>query len=389
MGLFGKKEKVYKIFFCWQSDIPGQREMLFEELQDQAYRLEEEHHCIIKVDEDTRNVAGMIPIADSVLKKIREADIFVCDISPVARIFRKDKKGKKLQDIGKQMPNSNVMLELGYALRSMHQSRIIAVANTGGEKWNHGEMPFDITDRYYVKFTNREDLDLRHELAKSIDFLRRYGRVDADGNRFMGIINRCWQSMFGRIHEPIPIEIEKSPSANSITYFTKRLSVAFPGISSKTYFDQDAIVRLKEFFNDAECKYKKHLVLEDRKEFFPIDKVQFLPDGNVLIGYNLLKILSIGVNRNDKERDEQFILVEGSSMDEVAYDPEIQDNTDYPGIVQTYAVYQDGKERRVITKQLYDDNSAFTKDGRLLSLDGKTQLYRIHLYDFEITIRAK
>ena len=119
----------------------------------QAYRLEAENNCHVEVDEDTRGVAGMIPIADAVLEKIRNADIFVCDISPVATIYRKNEEGYDIPGIEKKMPNSNVMLELGYALRSMHSSRIIALANTQGDKWHDGEMPFDIFDRQYIKFS--------------------------------------------------------------------------------------------------------------------------------------------------------------------------------------------------------------------------------------------
>ena len=142
MTWFRRNRKIEKItiFYCWQSDIPGQREMIREELLAQAYRLEAENDCHVEVDEDTRGVAGMIPIADTVLEKIRNADIFVCDISPVATIYRKNEEGYDIPGVEKKMPNSNVMLELGYALRCMHSSRIIAVANIQGYKWHDGEM---------------------------------------------------------------------------------------------------------------------------------------------------------------------------------------------------------------------------------------------------------
>ena len=269
--MFGKRKiEEFRIFFCWQSDIPGQREMIFEELQAQKYRLEEVNQCHIEIDEDTRSVAGMIPIADTVLKKIKDADIFVCDISPVASICRKESYGNDMYYREKKMPNSNVMLELGYALGCMHPSRIIALANTNGHKWHDGEMPFDIFERYYVKFTCKEDLDLSRHLDLSYNFLREYGRVDADGKNWRSRLTRFIDRIKGNVQIYGPSNTEIRDFADSERLFSERMALAFPGVTSKYYNSSEAITRLKVFFDDDSVLRNKNLSWKENMEVIQV-----------------------------------------------------------------------------------------------------------------------
>ena len=61
MPWFRRKRKIEKItiFYCWQSDIPGQREMIENELKAQALILQEEYDCAIIIDRDDYGNAGM------------------------------------------------------------------------------------------------------------------------------------------------------------------------------------------------------------------------------------------------------------------------------------------------------------------------------------------
>lgn len=149
-----------KIFWSWQSDThrpSGQyfvRDLLREvvkglssvEAAEAAERDDEEHpeetgsdadellpeDGRIHVDHDTFGVSGSPRIADKILEKIREAAVFVADITPIATT-----KG------GKRVPNPNVMLELGYALKVMDVERIILIGNQRfGAALDH--MPFDL-----------------------------------------------------------------------------------------------------------------------------------------------------------------------------------------------------------------------------------------------------
>lgn len=395
MTWFRRKRKIEKItiFYCWQSDIPGQREIIREELLAQAYRLEAENDCHVEVDEDIRGVAGMIPIADAVLEKIRNADIFVCDISPVATIHRKNEDGYDIPDIEKKMPNSNVMLELGYALRCMHSSRIIALANTRGDKWHDGEMPFDIFNRQYIKFTGKEDLDLSRPLNLSFNFVRKYGRVDENGNKWVGMLKRLFGGgiSYEKMGIIIPATKESIEDEECKKMFSSRLSLAFPGVNDKYYNASDAVNRLKVLFDSKEILDKKMFVLEEYGGYSnPIDCFEIIDKNTVLIGQDLLLISSINVKRTERPDSQSEIEISVMPMSKMQYDEDFQDNSDYATLNQYYSEYTDdeGKEH-ILTRQLHEDKAAFKNDGSWISLEGKTQLRRIQLYDTTLFIRAK
>jgi hypothetical protein len=86
----------------------------------------------IEVDHDTLGVGGSPEIAPTILKKICEAAVFVADVTPIAKTLA-----------GKRVPNPNVMIELGYALRVLEHERIVLVMNhyDGGELKH---LPFDL-----------------------------------------------------------------------------------------------------------------------------------------------------------------------------------------------------------------------------------------------------
>lgn len=141
-----------KLFWSWQSDNDQEsgrhfvREVLTElaaELNSEAEDadrpiLDEEgeadgYGCRIAVDHDTLDVGGSPPIADTILRKIREAAVFIADVTPVGT----SKNGQKL------LPNPNVMIELGYALRVLEHERIVLLMNRAeGAKSRH--LPFDL-----------------------------------------------------------------------------------------------------------------------------------------------------------------------------------------------------------------------------------------------------
>lgn len=380
----------FKIFYCWQSDIPGQREMIYEELQAQKYRLEELHHCHIEIDEDIRSVPGMIPIADTVLKKIREADVFVCDISPVTSIERRNGVVDGPNNY-KRMPNSNVMLELGYALRSMHHSRIIALANTSGSKWYEGEMPFDIFDRYYIKFTCSEDLDLSRHLDLSIGFIKDYGRVGADGSILKGFFGRVWDKMRGEIPKFVPTPRSTFLKDNIPGYFSLRLSKAFPGVSSKCFMKEEAIKRLKVFFNDpVVLDHRMFAFVEEDGYSNPIDRFEILDDNRILLGQDIIDLFSLEVKRSSDVSEGESLHITGLQSEEVKYDDQFMDNDDYSSWDQYYSEYIDEDNcKHILSKRLHEDKAVFKKDGTWLSLDGKTQLRRIHLHEFKAEIEPR
>ena len=84
------------------------------------------------VDHDMKGIAGHAPIAETILTKIEAAAVFVADLTPIAST-----------KAGKLVPNPNVMIELGYALRALGHHRLVLIANQG-EKAKLDKLPFDL-----------------------------------------------------------------------------------------------------------------------------------------------------------------------------------------------------------------------------------------------------
>lgn len=123
------------VFWSWQSDLPSEatRSLIEEALKDAAKQVQRTTANIIAVDRDTKGEPGTPAIADTILRKIANADIFVWDASIV------------LRSESRSAPNPNVLLELGFAVAALGWDRVIGVMNThfgSGE-----ELPFDLRHR--------------------------------------------------------------------------------------------------------------------------------------------------------------------------------------------------------------------------------------------------
>ncbi|MGO7821256.1 hypothetical protein ACC684_28810 [Rhizobium ruizarguesonis] len=123
------------VFYAWQSDRDTRENQHFIRiaLDDAAARINEDSALgvEVKIDADTEGVVGTPPVTETILNKIRSADIFVPDLTFVAET-----------DGGKLVPNPNVMVEYGYALRSLTFEAMMPVMNT-----YYGEpekLPFDL-----------------------------------------------------------------------------------------------------------------------------------------------------------------------------------------------------------------------------------------------------
>jgi hypothetical protein len=128
-----------KIFYSWQSDIDGKfnRYFIKDCLQGAIKKLEHELAIedAVRLDHDTKDVAGSPEIANTILQKIDDCDVFIGDLTFVIR--EKD---------GRCFPNPNVLIELGYALKSVGGERLLNVMNTSfGEPENN--LPFDLAHR--------------------------------------------------------------------------------------------------------------------------------------------------------------------------------------------------------------------------------------------------
>lgn len=151
------------IFYSWQSDLPNNKNRsLIEDCINKALKNVFEANKVISeyyLDSDSRNEAGTPDLVSSIFSKIDICDIFICDISIV--------NGKERQDEARLMPNPNVMIELGYAAKSIDWSNIICIFNK--EFGEIEDLPFDI--RFRKPITYNSAVDTSAEKKKLVKLL--------------------------------------------------------------------------------------------------------------------------------------------------------------------------------------------------------------------------
>ena len=137
-----------KVFYSWQSDRPNatNRSFILKALQAACAELSEDSTIDERpeVDHDTQNVPGSPDIVQTIFGKIDTAHVFVADVSLVT-------------DAGKTRPcpNPNVLIELGYAIKTLGESGIILVMNTafGGPEL----LPFDLKTKRVTSYNASPD----------------------------------------------------------------------------------------------------------------------------------------------------------------------------------------------------------------------------------------
>src|SRR4051794_31773997 len=110
------------VFFAWQLDTTseGNKAFIWSALQKAAVDCANntQPEMSPRPERDTQGLAGTPNIVETIFRRIRECSMFVADVSFVAATAA-----------GKKMPNPNVMLELGFAVRSIGWERTILVFN--------------------------------------------------------------------------------------------------------------------------------------------------------------------------------------------------------------------------------------------------------------------
>jgi hypothetical protein len=160
------------VFFSWQSDRPTRegRNLIERALKTALERIAEdisvdEAPRELRLDKDTQGVAGLPPVFDTILAKIDHAAVFVPDFTFVAQ-----------RQNGDPIPNANVLIEYGYALKSISHNRIVAVMNTAYGTPERETMPFDLAHhRFPIQYglpegaPDDERRTQRDRLAKALE----------------------------------------------------------------------------------------------------------------------------------------------------------------------------------------------------------------------------
>jgi hypothetical protein len=133
---------VMKVFWSWQSDLPGKISRHFvREVLDQAitqvnaaFAVEEpQRESEVSLDHDRKGTPGSPALAELIFEKIRGSDVFVADVTPIGQT-----SGSPM----KKLINANVAIELGYAIGAHSDRRLLMVLNTAyGQR---EDLPFDL-----------------------------------------------------------------------------------------------------------------------------------------------------------------------------------------------------------------------------------------------------
>lgn len=153
------------IFYSWQSNLPSKANRSFIEtaILRAVKKINLDPRTFSILDRDTKNTLGSPNITDTIFYKINHCKFFICDISFV--------------DINNN-PNPNVLIELGYAIKTLGWQKIICLFNkaTG----NVEKLPFDINHNRVTAFdpTQSNERNRIADIIKdNIDNLFRKGQL--------------------------------------------------------------------------------------------------------------------------------------------------------------------------------------------------------------------
>jgi hypothetical protein len=131
-----------RIFYSWQTDIDSKlnRNFIEDALEKAVKKLGKDVEIqealreeTIEIDKDTKGVPGTPPIVETIFNKISACGIFLPDLTFVGK-----------SEDGRLLPNPNVLIEYGWALKELSHSRIVAVMNTAFGEPTSVNMPFDM-----------------------------------------------------------------------------------------------------------------------------------------------------------------------------------------------------------------------------------------------------
>lgn len=154
------------VFYSWQSDLPNSenRGYIHDALKVAANKIAADNTIDVEpvIDRDTKGVSGTPDIAATIFSKIFASDAFVADISIINK-----KNGCR------PTPNPNVLIELGYAIKTVGYERMILVFNEAYGKIE--DLPFDLRSRRITTYNFsknkgnvKEKIELQNKLKDAI-----------------------------------------------------------------------------------------------------------------------------------------------------------------------------------------------------------------------------
>lgn len=152
-----------KIFYSWQSDLPNKtnRRFIGEALELAVRELHRDTDLEVEpvIERDVVGTPGSPDIAHTIFAKIKEAEVFVSDVSIIN------------SEAARPAPNPNILVELGYAMGVLGHERIIMILNAA---YGAPELlPFDLRGRITIVYTMPEEVNerapVRRDLARRLE----------------------------------------------------------------------------------------------------------------------------------------------------------------------------------------------------------------------------
>lgn len=383
----------YKVFFSWQSEDNKSRKTLEVALQNAVDALSDKG-IRLEIDHSTLGESGMPSIDQTILRKIDTCDIFLADVTPVCTYQKQSGNGMQ---VGKEVPNPNVLLELGYAMSALGVGYVIVAAHQG--TWIPENLPFDINHRVIYSFTSSK-CDLTSRILEVIEYIKNNGRHrHIDKSYLTNWIERQVERL-----KPSRIVLEPIISEESTIFFRRKMAWAFPGYRGLVEFKKARdIHRHLSKLLEPPLNFKKSIIgVKDPIWWFRagstlnITIYKRLGRRKFLIGWNELVIRRIVAFIDNGRYYSNYVYVEAQGEKPTGldnhYTPErIKEYKEDLGCVdEEYAIYKPCMFfRKRVTKQEEDDGATKIL-GRLVKMKRKNIETRCRfLTDYNFIIAAK
>lgn len=376
--------------------------MIEAALENVCARVLRERGITLEIDKSTMGESGMPSITETILRKIDRSDIFVCDLTPVIEFTKTTDGG---QQETKQLPNSNVLVELGYAMSSIGLNYVIPLAHRG--TWNANQLPFDINHHRIAVFTssNIEGI-LYGTICDTLDYIKGNGtHRHAETPYLVHVFNRAITKI-ADIFTPKYDRNKNEIRESTTVFFRERMCNAFSGKRGLVEYTKTRDIKRAlsillaqplEFqycSEERDCDHQPIWWFE-RGSALPITQCKHLSGRRFLIGVDECVIKRIVAYSDSGRYYGNYVYVETEAdkptglykeHDKSFLEQIRREESDYIeefGVFTSFPFY-----KKKITRQEFDDG-CFHFMGRVIPLHQKAELRCRHLMRFNFVITAK
>lgn len=148
------------VFFAWQLDTKPEdnKTFIWESIVSACEKCKDKTAPELspRPEKDTDGVSGSPNIVQTIFKKIDQCSLFIADVTFICKT-----------NSNKYIPNPNVLIELGYAVKTIGWERTILVLNSTHGKAS--ELPFDILQhRWPVEYQVTDTTNVRENNLEAV-----------------------------------------------------------------------------------------------------------------------------------------------------------------------------------------------------------------------------